>query len=175
MVERENKGKETIEQNKKEQTRPKQEADIVRIMSSDIYGNKKMLVGLRKIKGVSWSFANAICQKLKINPEKKIGSLSQEDIKKIEEYIKKPEGLPKFLLNRRKDLETGENKHLLGSDLDLQKEFDIKRLRKIRSYRGLRHSTGQPVRGQRTRAHFREKGKKRKALGVKKVRKGKKG
>ena len=67
-------------------------------------------------------------------------------------------------MNRRKDIESGETKHLIGSELELQKEFDIKRLKKIRSYRGLRHALGQPVRGQRTRSHFRAK--KRKAVGV---------
>ena len=45
--------------------------------------------------------------------------------------------------------------HLTGADLTLSKELDIKRLKKIKSYRGIRHSIGQPVRGQRTRSHFR--------------------
>jgi small subunit ribosomal protein S13 len=49
----------------------------------------------------------------------------------------------------------------------LKKEFDIKRLKKIRSYRGLRHATGRPVRGQRTKGHFRSKT----SLGVAKSRK----
>ena len=47
---------------------------------------------------------------------------------------------------------------MLTNDLDIQKEFDIKRLKKIKSYRGLRHAQGLPVRGQRTRSHFRKKG-----------------
>ena len=50
--------------------------------------------------------------------------------------------------------------------LELQKEFDIKRLKKIKSYRGLRHSTGQPVRGQRTKSHFRTN--RRKSSGINK-------
>ena len=60
--------------------------------------------------------------------------------------------------NRQKDLETGESKHLVSTDLDMRKDFDIRRLKKIRSYKGVRHTAGLPVRGQRTRSHFRTKG-----------------
>src|SRR3989344_107293 len=56
----------------------------------------------------------------------------------------------------QKDIETGKSEHLVGSNLELRKEFDIKRLKKIKSYKGYRHSAGLPVRGQRTRAHFRK-------------------
>ncbi|MBU4308527.1 MAG: 30S ribosomal protein S13 [Nanoarchaeota archaeon] len=74
--------------------------------------------------------------------------------------------LPEFLFNRLKDFETGENKYLVGSDLELKKEFDIKRLKKIKSYRGIRHAAGLPLRGQRTRSNFRKNRKK--AGGIKK-------
>jgi small subunit ribosomal protein S13 len=144
---------------------------IIRIMQTDIPGEKQLVIGLTKIKGISWSFSNALCHKMKLDIKRNISSLNEEEIKKIEGFIKNPE-LPSFLLNRRKDLESGEDKHLLTSDLELRKEFDIKRLKKIRSYRGLRHALGQPTRGQRTRGHFREKGK---AVGVvKKSKPGKK-
>ena len=155
---------------------PKQEKkesheSIIRILSTDIPGNKNIYTGLTKIKGVSWSFSNAICNVLKIPKNKKIKELAREEIDKISDFIKNPR-LPDFLMNRRKDIESGKDKHLIGPDLDLQKEFDIKRLKKIRSYRGKRHSLGQPVRGQRTRSHFR----KNKAVGVMgKTKKGKKG
>ena len=45
--------------------------------------------------------------------------------------------------------------HLISTDLKLRKEFDIKFMKKIKSYKGMRHASGLPVRGQRTRAHFR--------------------
>jgi small subunit ribosomal protein S13 len=139
---------------------------LIRIMSTDIPGDKKVLAGLTKIKGISWAFSNAICKVLKIDKDKKVRELSKDEIAKISEFAKNPK-LPKYLLNRRKDLETGEDRHLVGSDLQLRKEFDIKRLKKMRCFRGIRHSTGQPVRGQRTKAHFREN----KALGVAKKKK----
>jgi len=149
---------------KAKQEQGKREESLIRILSTDIPGNKKVYVGLTRIKGVSFSFSNALCHVLKIDKNKKIISLSEEEIKKISDFIRKPE-LPDFLLNRRKDIETGKTLHLSGSDLDLRREFDIKRLKKIRSYRGLRHALGQPTRGQRTRSHFRTRGKK-KTVGV---------
>lgn len=132
---------------------------IIRILSKDIEGKVRLYPGLTQIKGISWSLSNAICKKLKFDKNRKIASLSPEEIRKIEGFIKSPE-TPKFILNRRSDFETGEDTHLIGSDLDLKKEFDIKRLKKIKSYRGLRHNIGLPVRGQRTKAHFRRNRKK---------------
>jgi len=144
----------------------KEEEMLIRILATDIPGSKTLLAGLTRIKGVSWAFANGICNVLKLDKDKKVGKLSKEEIDKIAKFIQKPE-LPDFMLNRRKDLESGENKHITGSDLRLRTEFDIKRLKKIKCFRGLRHSAGQPVRGQRTKAHFREN----KALGVAKKKK----
>jgi len=137
------------------------EETLIRILSTDIPGNKTIYAGLAKIKGISWSFSNAICKVLKVNKDKKIKDLSEKEIKEIIDFVKDPK-VPDFVLNRRKDFDSGENEHLVGSDVDLKKEFDIKRLRKIKSYRGLRHLLGQPTRGQRTRAHFR----KNKSVGV---------
>ncbi len=137
---------------------------IIRIMQTDIPGDKKVYAGLTRIKGISWAISNAVCLKNKIDKDKKIESLTKEEIKIIEEAIKAHD-FPKFLLNRREDYTTGENTHLFGSSLDMAKELDIKRLKKIRSYRGLRHATGQPTRGQATRSHFRTNRKK--GVGVK--------
>jgi small subunit ribosomal protein S13 len=70
--------------------------------------------------------------------------------------------------NRQKDFDEGEDKHISASDLRLRKDFDVKRLRKIKAYRGIRHAAGLPVRGQRTKANFRKNRKKSGAVGVKK-------
>ena len=141
------------------------EEKIVRIMSKDIRGNMKVYAGLTKIKGISWSFSNAVCKILKIGNEKKIGSLTENEIKKISEFIKSPK-LPSYIINRRVDFETGKNGHLTGSDLELRNEFDIKRLKKIKSYKGYRHASNLPVRGQRTKGHFRKN--RAKGVGIKK-------
>jgi len=138
---------------------------LIRISSKDIPGNLTLYAGLTRVKGVSWAISNALCKILNLDKKRKIVSLSEAEIKSIEDFLKNPK-LPKHLFNRMADFETGENKHLTGTSLDLQKEFDIKRLKKIKSYRGVRHVAGLPLRGQRTRAHFRKN--RRKSTGVKK-------
>lgn len=154
-----------MENQKHKPTEEKYEGKLIRILSRDIEGKLKVFVGLTKIKGISWSMANAICKVLKLDKNRKIGSLSKEEIEKISDFIKNPK-IPTYLLNRKTDVETGLNKHLTGVDLDLQKDFDIGRLKKIKSYRGLRHAANLPVRGQRTKSHFRKN--KKKGVGIKK-------
>jgi small subunit ribosomal protein S13 len=157
---------ETIQKDMKKDIR-RDFASIVRIAQTDIPGTKTTYVGLTYIKGISWTLSNAICILLSINPQKKVSELSQEEIEIISSFLKHPKGLPVYLMNRQNDFETGDNSHLSGSDLDMKKEFDLRRLKKIRSYRGLRHAFGHPSRGQRTRSNFRAGGKK-KAVGVQK-------
>jgi len=127
---------------------------LIRIISTDIPGNTKIYVGLKKIKAISWNLSNAICTILRLDRNKRMFELKKEEIEKIEEFLKNPK-IPVWMVNRKKDLESGENKHLITTELDLQKEFDIRRMKKVKSYKGVRHLTGLPVRGQRTKAHFR--------------------
>lgn len=148
-----------------EEKQQKSEERIVRILSKDIEGKMKLYPGLATIKGISWTISNATCKALKIDKDKKIGALTDKEIENITKFLKNPE-LPEYLLNRRSDFESGEDKHLIGNDLDLTKEFDIKRLKKIKSYRGLRHTLGLPSRGQRTKSNFRKNRKK--GAGIKK-------
>jgi len=140
---------------------------LVRIFGYDIPSSKNVYTGLTKIKGVSWAVSNAICIKLDMPKFKKVAELSKDDIQKIEAFLSELP-IPAFLKNRRFDPETGEMKHFLGTDLDLTKELDIKRLMKIRSNRGIRHAAGQPTRGQKTRSHFRDR-KNKQVVGFKKV------
>jgi len=78
-----------------------------------------MVVGLTKIRGVGYMFANTIINVLKINPDQRIGYLSSEQVKSIESIIRNPSAsnFPSWFLNRRKDVETGEDKHLITSDI----------------------------------------------------------
>lgn len=149
----------------KQTAQQKTEERIVRILSKDIEGGMKVYPGLTKIKGISWSMSNAACNLLKIDKTKKIGDLTNEEITKITEFFKNPTA-PNFVLNRRSDLATGEDMHLIGVNLELKQEFDIKRLKKIKSYRGLRHVLGLPSRGQRTKGNFRKN--RRKGAGIQK-------
>jgi small subunit ribosomal protein S13 len=139
---------------------------LVRILGRDIRGDKKVAVGLTLIKGISWAFSNALCKILKVDKQKHIQELSKEELEAIETFVKDP-SLPGYMKNRQKDYEDGEDKHLSGADLKLQNEFDIKRLRKIKSYKGVRHGANLPVRGQRTKSNFR-RNRRNAATGIKK-------
>src|SRR3989344_142182 len=111
---------------------------LIRIKDTDIPAEKSVYIGLIRIKGISWGISNAICHILGIDRHTKIKELGKEQIDKINHFDFSK--LKHFMMNRRKDYEDGKDKHLLTSSLDLQKELDIKRLKKIRSYRGLRHA-----------------------------------
>ena len=74
-------------------------------------------------------------------------------------------GMPLWMVNRRRDYEDNKDKHLVTTDLMFTKDNDLKRLKKIKSYRGVRHTQGLPVRGQRTKSNFRKS--KGKVMGVK--------
>ncbi|MDP3966101.1 MAG: 30S ribosomal protein S13 [archaeon] len=149
----------------KTELQQKSQERIVRILSKDIEGKMKVYPGLTKIKGVSWALSNAACSILGIDKLKKIGELTDPEMEKITKFLKNPNA-PEFLINRRRDPETGENQHLIGVDLELRNEFDIKKLKKIKSYRGIRHTLGLPTRGQRTQSHFRKN--RRKSSGIQK-------
>ena len=147
---------------------------LVRIAQTDLDGNKKILFALRKVKGVNVMFSNLVCNISGINPDKRAGNLNEAEIKRLEEVIFNPIkfGAPEWMLNRRKDPETGETKHILTNDLVFTKDNDIKLQRKIKSYVGMRHSYGLPVRGQRTKSNFRtSKRRGGKALGVQRKKK----
>lgn len=141
---------------------------IVRVTDTDIDGTLKVGYALTKIKGISISLANAVLKKAGINPEIRLGLLSEDQVKKIEDVIQNPAkyGIPSWLLNRRKDLETGKDLHLLSSDLVLRTKMDIDLMKKIKSWKGYRHAYGLKVRGQRTRTT----GRTGKTVGVKKKR-----
>ena len=130
--------------------------EIVRIARTGIDGTKKVSKAITALSGVGDMYANAIADQLGYT-KKKIGDLSEDKIDEIEETIKNPDeaDVPNWLRNRRKDRETGENDHLIESDLELKEEFDIRRLKQTGTYRGWRHKIGLPVRGQKTKSSFR--------------------
>lgn len=136
--------------------------ELVRIASTDIPGKKSVYLGLTQIHGINYSFSHALCHVLHLEKRRKIGSLNEKEVKDIEATLNNPEQIPAWLRNRKKNADTGNDQHMLGASLKLAKEFDIRRLKKIRSYRGIRHAMGLPLRGQRTRSHFRHG----KAVGV---------
>ena len=131
---------------------------LVRVVNSDIKGEKKLIIGLCSIPGVSVMLANAVCNIIKLDINMKSGNLTDQQVAKIEAVLTKPKeyGLPDWMLNRRNDPETGETSHLLSSDVKFVKEKDLRRLKKVKSYRGMRHAWKLPVRGQKTKSNFRK-------------------
>lgn len=125
---------------------------IVRIAGTDIDGKLKLPYGLASIKGIGYTTALAIIRMLGLDPDKRVGFLTDQEIKRIEQAVTEMHkiGLPSWLYNRRKDYETGEDKHLIGADLLFHARRDIEREIRIGSWRGVRHKVGLKVRGQRT-------------------------
>ncbi len=140
---------------------------FVRIVNTDLDGNKPINHALTKVKGISFMFSNAILNAAGIEKTKKTGYLFDNETSKIDEIIRDPSkfGIPSWLFNRKRDPEDGVDKHLIGATLTFTQDTDIKMMKKIRSYKGIRHSLGLPVRGQRTKSNFRKN--KGKVLGVK--------
>lgn len=135
---------------------------IVRVHNTDLKGEKPLYLALQKIKGVGENFARATCLLAKVDFMKITGDLSEKETQALETVLDDPlkAGLPKRFINRQEDYETGTDKHLLVADLDFAVDQDIKRLKKMKSNRGLRHHWKLPVRGQRTKSNFRpNKGK----------------
>lgn len=136
--------------------------ELIRVAGSDLDGNKNIMAALKGIKGVNTTLANAICNVLSLDKFAKLKEVKEEDRKKVEDFLADPKkyNIPTWLLNRRKDPETNEDHHVITTDLVLTKEEDLKRMKMMKSYKGLRHSKGLPVRGQRTKSNFRRnKGK----------------
>ena len=126
---------------------------IVRLHGTNIDGTKMVPYALTDVKGVGVRLARAIVKQLGLDATERLGNLGDADVKKLETAIDDPAsvGLPTWMLNRQKDPMTGENLHVLTSDLDLRNKDDIDLMRETRSWKGERHTRGLKVRGQRTK------------------------
>lgn len=126
---------------------------IVRIGGSDIDGQESLIQGLTHIRGVGLRISKAILAHLGMSPNERLGFITDENISAIEAILDDPlaVGFPDWFINRPRDRMSGKMLHLTGSDLDFANKNDIDRLRRIKSWRGTRHSLGLKVRGQHTR------------------------
>lgn len=120
----------------------------------DLKGTRRIQAALSKLKGIGSSMAKAIVHSAEIDGTQLVGKLSDEEINRLEDILENPleYGIPKHMLNRRKDFETGEDLHLFGGEIEMAEREDISREKDIESRRGIRHRRGLPVRGQRTRS-----------------------
>lgn len=139
---------------------------IVRIIGTDLDGSGKLEYGLARIRGLGINLSKAVVKKANLSGDLRVGNLTEADVQRIEDILKNPKKyeIPGWLLNRPKDLETGEDLQLMGPDLTLRVKTDIDNMRQTRSWKGIRHSLGLKVRGQRTKTS----GRTGRAVGVKK-------
>ena len=140
------------------------ETQIIRFVETNLDGSKAVEHAIRRIDGISFMLSNAIVKKCGFMG-KKLGQLSDGEMKRLEEAILNPQslGIPAWMLNHRNEPITGKDRHITASQLEFTHKMDINELKKMKCYRGVRHIQGQPVRGQRTRSSFR----KGKSVGVK--------
>lgn len=120
-----------------------------RVIGTDIPDNKRLIISLTYIYGIGPFRAQEIVEKLKLNPDMRARELTEDDIARINTLL--------------------QNDYIVEGDLRRQVQNNIKRLISINCYRGMRHRTGLPVRGQRTQSNARtRKGKKKTVAGKKK-------
>jgi len=122
---------------------------VARIAGVNIPTNKRVIIALTYIHGIGRTTAVEIADKLGIDHKVRVQDLTDEEILRIRETI--------------------DEEHTVEGDLRRQTAMNIKRLMDLRSYRGLRHRAGLPVRGQRTHTNARtRKGKAKPIAGKKK-------
>lgn len=121
---------------------------MARIAGVDLPKNKRIEVALTYIYGIGRSLSRKILGELEINLDTRVKDLTEDEVKKIRDYI--------------------ENNLKVEGELRQEVIQNIKRLMEIGCYRGIRHKRGLPVRGQRTRTNARTRKGPRRAVGVKK-------
>lgn len=109
---------------------------MARIAGINIPDNKRIEIALTYVYGIGRSLSKEILKTTRVNPDKKTSQLSDQELTKLRNAINK-------------------DKYLVEGDLRRSKMMNIKRLKETNSYRGMRHSKGLPVRGQKTRTNSR--------------------
>jgi len=136
--------------------RPKnfREKVFFRNLRLQIDGNAKVANGISQIRGVGKRMAQAIITIMNIDPNSRVGAIPEKDLNRIEEIILDPivNGIPAWMVNRRKDTRSGKDVHITGNKLEISNKRDIDRMKKMKSYKGVRHSLGLKVRGQKTKS-----------------------
>ncbi|MBI2866770.1 MAG: 30S ribosomal protein S13 [Chloroflexi bacterium] len=117
---------------------------MARIAGIEVPNNKRVHVALRYVHGVGPALAVKVVQQAGIQGNPKLGELKEEEVNRIREIIDK--------------------NYKVEADLRRENQLNVRRLIEIRSFRGLRHVKGLPVRGQRTRTNARTKRGSRKTV-----------
>ncbi len=120
---------------------------MARIAGVDLPRDKRVEIGLTYIFGIGRSRANEILKKANVNPDTRVKDLTEAEISAIRSVV---------------------DGYTVEGDLRREIALNIKRLKEINCYRGLRHKRGLPVRGQRTKTNARTRKGPRKTVGKKK-------
>ena len=132
---------------------------FVRIGQTDLDGTKSIERALTEMDGIGRRTARLIADEAGVDRRELLGTQDEETIDEIVSLVEDYEELvPDWLVNRQRDFFSGESVHIVGNDLELTRQQDINRMKKINSYKGVRHKRGQKVRGQRTRSTGRSEG-----------------
>lgn len=121
---------------------------MARISGVDLPNDKRVEIALTYIYGVGRTLSNEILVKCEIDPNTRMKDLSDDEIAKIREVL--------------------ESQYTVEGDLRRNVALNIKRLQEIGTYRGRRHRTGLPVRGQRTKTNARTRKGPRRTMANKK-------
>ncbi|BAC44780.1 30S ribosomal protein S13 [Malacoplasma penetrans] len=121
---------------------------MARILGVDIPNNKRVVISLTYIFGIGKSRSQEILSKAKIDENKKVSALSEEELATIRKIA---------------------SEYVIEGDLRREVAMNIKRLMEIGSYRGIRHRRNLPVRGQRTKCNARTRKGPRKTVANKKI------
>src|SRR5581483_9144407 len=108
---------------------------MARIAGIDLPARKRAAIGLTYIYGIGRTRALSLLHRAQVDPEKKVGDLSEEEVNHLRNLI--------------------EGEGAIEGDLRKEVSMNIKRLMEMGSYRGLRHRRGLPARGQRTHTNAR--------------------
>ncbi len=119
---------------------------MARIAGVDLPNEKRLDIALTYIYGIGRSNVVSLLKDANLEPQKRVNTLTDEEVNRIAKVIEK--------------------KVTVEGDLRRQIQDNIKRLREIGSYRGLRHGKNLPVRGQRTRSNARTRRGKRVTIGA---------
>lgn len=122
---------------------------MARIAGVDLPRDKRIEIGLTYIYGIGLTTAKEIIEKTGINPDTRVRDLTEDEVAKIRELL--------------------DNEYNVEGDLRREVALNIKRLVEINSYRGRRHRSGLPLRGQRTKTNARTRKGPRKAIAGKKI------
>lgn len=126
---------------------------IVRILNTDLDGKSQVHMALTSIKGVGRRCARIFTEKAAVDPRAMLGKLPDEKIDDLRKAVEEGgKNLPAWMMNRQKDILTGQSKHVMGVDLAMYLREDLDFMKKTRSYKGIRHERGLKVRGQRTKS-----------------------